>query len=96
MKTTDKNIPITSEIGIQLLHEPYKTIATLRIIDKLPYKEIAKRINMSEGECRLFVFRAKKKLKKLDNMLLHHNENEISLEDLIKKWFNTQIDGRYV
>ena len=96
MKTTDKNIPFSSEFAINLLHEPHKTIAKLRILEKKTYKIIANELNITEGKCRTCVWRAKKKLKILDNMLLHRGESEISLEDLIKKWLNTKIDGMYI
>ena len=92
MKTTEKNIPYSSEIGIPLLPEPYKSAAKLRIIDKLPYKEIAERINITDGQCRVCVYRAKKKLNKLDKMLEDYSGDEEKLKEIIKKWYAINIE----
>ena len=96
MKSTEKNIPKSFDIGINHLSSRYRVITLLRVKDKLSYKEIAEKTNISEGECRNIVYRAKKKLFKLDEMLSNHKNDAVSMEDLIKRWKNVEIDGRYM
>ena len=94
MKTTEKNIPITAEIGIPYLAYPYSEVARLRIIEKKSYKEIAETMNISENHCRLCVHRAKKKLKILDKMLVHANRQEKELVEILTQWGRARIEGR--
>jgi len=91
MKYTDKNNPISLEVGLHLLPEPYKTITTLRLIEKKSYKEIGKIINRTPEYIRVCLYRAKKKLFKLDKMLKHCDVNKNDYTDLLQKWVNINI-----
>jgi len=96
MKTTEKNIPINSEIGIPFLPYPYNVVAHKRILEKKSYKIIANELNMSEEQCRVCVYRAKKKLLKLDKMLKDFHGTEEELNKVLGKWFGIHIEDRYV
>ena len=94
MKTTEKNIPITTEIGMPYLAYPYREVTKLRIIEKKSYKEIAEIMQMSESHCRKCVYRAKKKLNILDKMLFHPNRQEKELNEILIQWSKARIEGR--
>ena len=86
MKTTDKNIPITSHIGVDLLPEMHSNIYKLRIYGKMSYKKIGKMIGYSEDYCPQSVHRSKVKLKQLDKMLLDKPHSEDEKEEILSKW----------
>ena len=96
MKTTEKNIPISSEIGIPFLPEPYKSVARLRILEKKSYSDIANEVEISESYARKCVFRAKRKLFILDKMLKRFKGNDEKLEKLLNKWKKLNIEEKYM
>ena len=96
MKTIDKNIPLSSKVGIPLLANPYRDVANLRLIEKKSYKEIAEIIGITEERSRNCVMRAKRKLFKLDSMLKNYNGDEEVLKKILENWIKVKIDGRYM
>jgi DNA-directed RNA polymerase specialized sigma24 family protein len=86
MKSTEKNIPKSIDVGLHYLNEPYQIIFRLRVEDKLSYKEIAKIVGLSENSCRIYVYRAKRKLFKLDEMLQRFKGDDEALKKLIYRW----------
>ena len=92
MKTTEKNIPRTSDIGVKYLPEMHMVIYFNRIYHKKSYKEIAEIVNRSEDYCRQSVHRSKVKLKKLDKMLLGKGYSEEEMEAVINEWRSIRFE----